>query len=194
MKEGICVCHCRKFSTSTAVLDKKHCPLCGSAHLLSSCEQFIKLSRYKKSDFLKRNGRCCKCFEKVHIVKHCKVEIKCTVEGCDKQDSHHTLMHKFELHDTETYRNAKDNAAICSCAAMHSSSHLSHWNRFYLMTVPVAVRSADRKIQTYALLDTGSKLTFCDRQIVYELELTAPEKEYRYSSSRQCQDRKRYAD
>ena len=28
-------------------------------------------------------------------------------------------MHKFELHDNETYKNTKDNAAICSCAAMH---------------------------------------------------------------------------
>ena len=109
-------------------------------------------------------------------MKDCKVEIKCTVEGCDKQDSHHTLMHKFELHDNETYKNAKDSAAICSCAAMHSSSHLLHWNRPYLMTVPVTVRSANKKIQTYALLDTGSELTFCDRRIVDELELTGPER------------------
>ena len=77
----------RKSSTFTAVLYKEHCPLCGSAHPLSSCEQFIKLSRYKKSDFLKKNGRCFKCFEKGHIVKDCKVEIKCTVEGCDKQET-----------------------------------------------------------------------------------------------------------
>ena len=158
----------------TAASEKDCCPLCEGLHMLCTCEQFRKLTRYKRGGFLKQRGLCFKCFGRGHMAKDCKIEVKCSVDNCSDKDSHHTLMHKFKVHDGLVERN--EEAGTYSCAAVSSLQKSPRWSRPCLLTVPVTVRSDTKEIQTYALLDTGSELTFCDRRIVNELQLSGPEK------------------
>ena len=63
----------------------------------------------------------------------------------------------------------KSNFCAAAVAGFDSQSKR---NRTYLMIVPVKISSGSKTVLTYALCDTGSEKTFCNRAIVNKLKLT----------------------
>ena len=59
------------------------CPFCKGRHSLVSCKSFQDMSRYKKVEFLRKQGRCFRCFQKSHLISDCQSKITCKVVGCN---------------------------------------------------------------------------------------------------------------
>ena len=149
--------------------EKKMCPLCEGNHKLGSCDRFLGMKLQRRFSFLARKRRCFRCLEEGHIIDKCSSRQSCTVEGCS-DTRHHTQLHRFE-------RNQLDNCESVVCgAALDDESGVNH-EKPYFMTVSVKLEWNKKEVFTYALLDTGSKRSFCDQKLTEALEANGPAKQ-----------------
>ena len=60
------------------------CWLCKNEHRLMNCEQFLSKIFIEKKDFVKKERLCFNCLAKGHLLKDCKSNFFCRIEGCKK--------------------------------------------------------------------------------------------------------------
>ena len=133
---------------------------------------------------MKRFNLCNSCLNPGHIASKCSLKLKCKVKGCGSL-SCNTTLHSPEVSDKSQSRlkvsslstspvqsknseksfNVKTLATSCMKPSINSLNEQG----IYLDIVPVKVFGKDVTIQTYALLDSGSDRTFCERRLVDEL-------------------------
>ena len=103
------------------------------------------------------------------MIKDCKSERVCGVNGCTKK--HNRMLHvDFEKSekDNKTEEPRSQNKA-------GSSSMLSTGNSGVIQLIPVSIGSDRRCVETIALCDTGSTVSFMDQSLVSLLRLKGKE-------------------
>ena len=174
----------RVHSTSVA---SSSCAVCPGNHLVPDCPQFKSLSADKRGEAVKEKRLCLKCLNTGHIQKDCSRDEVCGVSGCKSR--HHPLMHFApRLHPAATKpgRKAaapaipkdsskpvtlekKDSKPFTGTTAVNASETTP-----LLQIVEVILKSRDRTVRTYALLDPGSEETLIRQDIADELALEGP--------------------
>jgi len=143
-----------------------------------------------------RDARLCEnCFKVGHMAKGCMQRSGCYVKGCGKR--HMTVLHPpvqpslvgprmQDGHHTNQEVSAAEKSSLSVSANLCSQSHVigagvksqnnaGHTvNKVSLRILPLRARGNQpgRMIETYALLDNGSDVTLCDRELVDELGIT----------------------
>ena len=134
------------------------CPICGGAHKVSYCEQFLSYSVDARIDCVKNYKICYNCLAVGHFVHNCKSRFTCQV--CHK--NHHSLLHisRDHVHDNRVVANGENVTHVLSRRAPGCNSGI-------LPLVCVDVNN----VQVSTLLDSGSNVSFVTRQLVKRLGL-----------------------
>ena len=143
-----------------------NCKLCKEPHHISRCDKFLKLNYFRRLDLVKRKGLCFCCLNTGHMIGSCSTKEGCSVDGC-KKPNHHSLLH-MPLKDSEGETRPAVLHSICSCK--EEKGRLP-----YLPVLPVKVKSGNKTLTTYALLDSGSQQTFCSSKLADSLGTSGPE-------------------
>ena len=111
------------------------------------------------------------------MAHRCSLGIKCKKKDCGST-SHNTLLHPSESHAyTENVKGncskPNDVSEAKALATLSQPAIAGHKRSIYLDIVPVKIVAGDTTVHTYALLDSGSDRTFCERRLVDELSLRA---------------------
>ena len=150
------------------------CPYCKGGHNLNSCDDFKNISRSKRIDYLRKENRCFRCFAKGHVVGDCRSRLVCEVDGCGKR-SHHTLLHIYPSDLSEVASGSKTPVgAMCATLCGSLQNETRNDSCCYFMTVPVKVRYKNKTTKTYALLDSGSQRTICEKELARRLGASGP--------------------
>ena len=148
------------------------CLFCKKSHSLNKCKDFTELSRRKRVEFLKRNRCCFRCLKVGHMLDKCSEKVGCTVDGCTGK--HHTVLHMFVAEDQRSSSDSHESEKVFSSVSKGCSVR---GPVPYFMTLPVKVRCGREEVVTYALLDSGSQRTFCEKSLARRLNARGPEKE-----------------
>ena len=150
------------------------CPYCKGGHNLNSCDDFKNISRSKRIDYLRKENRCFRCLAKGHVVGDCRSRLVCEVDGCGRR-SHHTLLHIYPSDLSEVASGSKTPVgAMCATLCGSLQNETRNDSCCYFMTVPVKVRYKNKTTKTYALLDSGSQRTFCEKELARRLGASGP--------------------
>ena len=150
------------------------CPYCKGGHNLNSCDDFKNISRSKRVDYLRKENRCFCCLAKGHVVGDCRSRLVCEVDGCGRR-SHHTLLHIYPSDLSEVASGSKTPVgAMCATLCGSLQNETRNDSCCYFMTVPVKVRYKNKTAKTYALLDSGSQRTFCEKELARRLGASGP--------------------
>ena len=124
------------------------------------------------------NGKLCKvCLDTGLLAHRCSLGIKCKKKD-GGSTSHNTLLHPSESHaDIENVKGncskPNDVSEAKTLATLSQPAIAGHKRSVYLDIVPVKIVAGDTAVHTYALLDSGSDKTFCERRLADELSLRA---------------------
>lgn len=155
----------RKKETVLVTQKKISCKICDDDHELARCEDFLKMDADDRWEFVKKIPLCFSCLKFGHSIKYCFMKKKCQVDDCTKR--HHFLLHN----NFQGNSNIKDEYVQFkeSCANTFNGQ-----NQTLLRFLPVVLKSKERKITTYALLDPGSTVTLLDAGVAAALKLSGP--------------------
>ena len=146
----------------------KRCPLKDGDHKIWMCNKFKQQSANERYETLK-NLKLCFCCLNSHMIKDCKLERVCGVNGCTKK--HNRILHAdFE----KSEQNNKSEEPRSQNRASNSSM-LSTGNSGFLQLIPIPIGSDKRCVETIALCDTGSTVSFMDESLVSLLRLKGKE-------------------
>ena len=137
------------------------CPCCEKSHDLLSCNDFVCKSYIDKKRVVRAKRLCFRCLKEGHMIKDCRSTKTCGESLCDSTD-HHTLLHPEEPP-------VEDPAPVCSATSRGLS--VGHAPNACLDILPVRVCCDGREVLTYALLDPGSSMTFCEPVLIKRLGL-----------------------
>ena len=144
-----------KLNTTTL----KHCPLKDGDHKIWIGNKFKKQSTNERCETLKKFELCFCCL-KSHMIKDCQSERVSGVNGCTKK-------HKPMLHmDFEKSEKDSKSEEPSSQNRAGYSSMLSTGNSGFLQLIPISIGSDKRFVETIALCDTGSTVSFMDQNLV----------------------------
>ena len=164
----------------TSVPTTQSCRYCHrNSHKLHRCNSFIALKPDDRREFLQKKRLCFGCLEYGHLSKDCTLKKTCRV--CKKR--HPTCLHGdyeaiFDAKPDERsdLSSADDQESNCSREPSHVNNlQISQNSTHCGMIVPVYisnVRSPNKEILTYALLDTQSEATFVLSKIGNALQTT----------------------
>ena len=138
------------------------CYCCGQQHKLNQCDEFRNKSLREKRFVVREKRLCYRCLRSGHGIRDCRSEKACEVESC-KSNTHHTLLHVDE-------RTAGNDVTPAHNTVMLSwDSGKGVRDGASLDILPVRVSNGDVEVLTYALLDPGSSMSFCERDLIDEL-------------------------
>ena len=149
-------------ATNNYAVRSPECYICKGRNLIYTCEQFNKMTSKDKLKIVRSNRLCFTCLAATHHARWCKEPRCCHCEG-----RHHKLLHGVMVTTQATTQ-------VKSCA---SSLDQSCDNNIALPIVSVSVSANDRVVKTRALLDPGSTITFCARQLINQLDITGDDAE-----------------
>ena len=136
------------------------------------------------------DNRLCKlCLRPGHISLRCYSQLEGKKVRCRNKAAHHTLLHPPEnVHQRrdhsedvgesfpeETQTRSGPGGDSEKEERIEANVHSARSNEkrgVYLDIVPIKVVSNDDAVETYALLDSGSDRTFCEKQLMEGLGLT----------------------
>ena len=160
------------------------CPVCSLAHPLAKCKIFIEKDFEERLQVMRKAQLCHNCFKYGHIAVGCLARSTCEVQGCKRR--HHTLLHPPPSQQSVENRTRVSveqgtqvsNGTLLSSGQTNSTS--TGGGKVCLRVVPVKVRSrdADKVVETYALLDSGSDISLCDKTLARELGVRGQEKTF----------------
>ena len=165
---------------------QRGCSLCKGMHGIWKCGKFQALSQPERKKVVSEKALCFKCLGAGDHARIClKKHFRCQIQGCGKE--HHTLLHpqqttksKQENQDSTEIKpdtkeeqvvrensNSKDGGNNVSAATGAGDS------RVCLGVIPVRIgtKSGKRKLETYALMDSGSEVTLCHEELSTQLEI-----------------------
>ncbi|CAB3995709.1 nek6 si:ch211- NIMA (never in mitosis gene a)-related kinase 6 [Paramuricea clavata] len=153
------------------------CLLCSHDHELSRCDEFKKKSYEERVQIIRSKRICNNCFKSGHFARSCLEKKLCELLECRRK--HHTLLHPPNPGpETSSQKNQMVQVDVGSSAGVCSMT-CSKRRDVCLRIVPVKVGNPDgRKVETYALLDSGSEVSLCDRRLINKLGLDGVEKQF----------------
>ena len=150
-------------STSTTTDTKKICVYCDkNGHYINTCFRFKKLELTEKRDVVKKNNLCFRCLRVGHGSADC--DKVCTI--CSKK-------HHFHLHEEKGDSKPAEDKKTAAAGVVAST--FKDRGRASLGVLCVHVRSHDKEVKCWALVDSGSNTTFIRRSVADGLGLKGPE-------------------
>ena len=155
------------------------CVVCRGHHGVWRCDKFKNQSHQDRWKVVQEQNLCLKCLQVGHFARTCpKTRFRCQVEGCNKD--HNTLMHppSAGLSDVGVSQ-SRANQEATEVNVSHDMGGMASDEatvtavtgadeRVCFSVVPVKVLVKDSSlmpVQTYALLDSGSKGTLCHEKL-----------------------------
>ena len=111
---------------------------------------------------MKKANRCFLCLRPGHRASECKSK-PCDIDGCGKR--HNRMLHQTRKPSTKT-----DDKQTSSVANAASSMVVSSINGI-LPVVKIKLTNGQNSVETYALCDSGSSVSFMDKQIQKQLNV-----------------------
>ena len=159
------------------------CPACNGAHSLVKCKNFVDKNFEERLPVIRKAQLCHNCFKYGHIAVGCLARNTCEVQGCKRR--HHTLLHPPSPQHTMEGRPrvADQGTQVDSSAPLQSgqaNSTSAGKGKVCLRVVPVKVRrhDASKTVETYALLDSGSDISLCDKNLAVKLGVHGHQKTF----------------
>ena len=117
-----------------------------------NCETFLSKSLPEKKAFVVKENLCFNCLSNRNVLKNCKSDFSCRIDGCSKKD--HTLLH--------------DESRV----NINVSSNVSNAKVTYVQVLPIYASNGARSVKVNALLDSGSDSTLITKVLAGKLKLT----------------------
>ena len=155
------------------------CPVSNAAHPLVRCQIFAEKTFEERLQVMRKCQPCHNCFKFGHIAVGCLAKKACYVQGCRRK--HHTLLHPpSQPADGSTTGVPDQGVQLESGTGLQTNSTSAKVGRVCLRIVPVRVRRnyLSKTVETYALLDTGSDVSLCDKNLATELGIQGQEKAF----------------
>ena len=119
----------------------------------------------ERHEAVRKCNLCFLCLGSGHRIWQCPSNRTCGKDGCSKR-------HKFLLHSEDkrpinrNESNGKSETANFADAVLTASSYSGSWQ-----TVPITLSSGNTLIETMAICDTGSTLSFVDKNLMDQLDV-----------------------
>ena len=149
---------------SSVPKEELSCACCGQPHKLDKCKDFRSKTVSERKAVVRRKYLCFRCLLSGHGVKNCNSKRTCDVESC-QSSSHHPLLH------VDAVASGADPTPVCSTAIANAVGSIGRASRSFLDIVPVLVCCEEAEVATYALLDPGSSMSFCEPALIDALGL-----------------------
>ena len=121
--------------------------------------KFKQQSVNERYETLKKLKLCFCCLNS-HLIKNCKSDKFCGVNECTKK--HNKLLHS----DAQKTESDKKLDEPQSQNRAGGSSMLSTGTSAFLQLIPISIGNEKRSVETIALCDSGSTVSFLDRTLV----------------------------
>ncbi|XP_046341271.2 uncharacterized protein LOC124122193 [Haliotis rufescens] len=161
-----------------------NCPLCSGEHALFMCGKFRDLKPEKRHEFVVEKRLCFNCFSNNHMSRDCHKPSKCQVQGCMRKhsrlihllakpetDVHQTYLKERNLSSTVPKQDKPLRVESSACNVVTQGPRVA----LPVVRLQVSVKTGNRKIWTYALLDSGSTNSFCSNELFDELGVDVSE-------------------
>ena len=155
----------------TTSSSNKQCPLKDGEHKIWMCSKFKQKTVNERYEMLKKLKLCFCCLNS-HLIKDCKSERVCGVNGCTKK--HNRLLHS-DAQKIDNVTNDKKTEDSAPQSRAGSSAMMSTGNNGFLQLIPISIGNEKRCVETIALCDTGSTVSFMDQTLVDLLRLKGKE-------------------
>ena len=147
-------------------------------------QDFVEKRLEERLQVMRKAQLCHNCFKCGHIAVGCLARSTCEVQGCKRR--HHTLLHpppSQQSVENRTRVSVEQGTQVSNGTPLSSgqtNSTSTGGGKVCLRVVPVKVRSrdADKVVETYALLDSGSDISLCDKTLARELGVRGQEKTF----------------
>ena len=137
-------------------MQSDHFSLAEGTHKIWNCPLFRKMSAYDRYAEVRKQRLSFGCLFKGHAIKDC------TANGCGTNG--YVKMHNRLLHSTNQMD--EDNHAVNVRAfTINQSDEVTS----FLQIVTVSIQSNSNRLNTYALLDSGSTVSFLDHSLEEKL-------------------------
>ena len=146
----------------------KQCPLKDGDHKIWISTKFKQQGVNERYELLKKYKLCFCCLNS-HLMKDCKSDRVCGVNGCTKK--HNKLLHS----DSSKTEKDKKLEEPSSQNRAGGSSMLSTGSSGFLQLIPISIGNDKRSVETISLCDTGSTVSFMDKTLVDLLKLKGKE-------------------
>ena len=154
------------------------CLVCSEFHTIWNCENFANMDVNERWDIAKGKKLCFGCLSSSHLGKDCLRTQQCGVDGCKR--THHQLLHKERRYVTREEQSQNNQLIYDEKTAnfeeershIQERSHNSYSGSIVsLRTVPVILKSGNRRVKINALLDDGSTKSYINNDVAKELQL-----------------------
>ena len=133
------------------------CPLKDGEHKIWNCTQFKKMSSNDRNEAVKRLNLCFCCLNGGHRATQCKLKRNCGKDGCSRK--HNRLLHKDDQNEANPSANLTDPVLTANaCSGI-------------LQVVAIQLSNGMKTMDTLAVCDTGSTLSFIDSTVKTTLGL-----------------------
>ena len=126
---------------------------------------------------------CHNCFKYGYIAVGCLARSTCEVKGCKRR--HHTLLHSPPSQQsvenrTRAVEQGTQESSGTPIPSGQTNSTSAEGGKVCLRVVPVKVRSrnANKAVETFALLDSGSDISLCNKTLAREVGVRGQEKTF----------------
>ena len=158
-------------------------PVCNAAHPLVKCKIFIEKNFEERLQVMRKAQLCHNCFKDGHIAVGFSARSTCEVQGCKRR--HHTLLHpppsqqSVEIRTRAVEQGTQVSSSTLSPSGQTNSTS-ARGGKVCLRVVPVKVRSRDanKAVETYALLESGSDISLCDKTLAIEFGVRGQQKSF----------------
>ena len=133
---------------------------------MTQCIEFSSKSFSEIRSIVRDQHLRYRCLRPGHSIKECQSKVTSEVETC-KSTGHHTLLHKerhVEASDSVEPKGVFNTVRVVGAANRPQGGAA-------LDILPVSISGGDVEVVTYALLDPGSSMSFCESVLIDELRL-----------------------
>lgn len=165
------------------------CMLCSKmGHRIETCRDYLAMNVNARWEKVKELKLCFACLGKTyHRLRECRHSRGCGMNGCNKK--HHKTLHPpSSVQNSSTSNNSGSNLETNSERTRRTNSNASGnsskdserssegnfsigGQRSLFMILPVTLHSAEKSIDTFAFLDSGSTFTLIDAELANDLNL-----------------------
>ena len=167
----------RPISTTSVVHDYSCINCQSNSHPLFECHQLSKWNFQDRMDYVRKLGLCFGCFKRGHQVKMCTDRKTCSRCGAFHPTCFHRNYSDNNVNNAQASKphmfkptNDSENKAVVNKVSVGNSTNKSNTS----MIVPVYLYNADndKRVLTYALIDTQSDTSFIDKKLAISLGLS----------------------
>ena len=153
------------------------CYFCDKNHRLDSCEGFKLADGEKQFKLIRQKKLCDNCLSSFHFSAGCKRRKACTVPNCDVRRKHlasiHNAVKEFERrrsgHSSQDQHEGPKPEQSQFSGLTSKAGACSVGQGLPVVPMKVRCKGRNKVVTTYALLDSGSTASFCDKVLLEEL-------------------------